>query len=291
MNSKHPRLAKFFGTTARPFLKWPGGKRSLVAEIIQHFPSKIKRYREPFLGGGAIFFGIADRLKGLAYLSDANEDLINTYDQVKHSLDLVVYLLRDHADLHDDPKYYYHMRDLDVATLKPEERAARFIYLNRTCFNGLYRVNKKGKFNVARGSYKSPSICDEVNLAEVHDLLMKRAILSNQDYTSIVCSPGDVIYCDPPYDGTFTSYTVKGFTGGDSFTTSNQSYLQKTIIKWVESGAKVVLSNSDTQLIRELYGDSSLFTVYEVTAPRLISRSTKTRKPVTELLIVSKEQN
>ena len=262
---------------ARPFLKWAGGKRALAPEITKLLPDTIKTYWEPFLGGGALFFALNTQIRD-ARLSDVNAELILTCQTVRNKLGALLPRLQEHKEAHADKKYYYRVRR---ATASPDavEVAARFIYLNRTCYNGLYRVNKNGLFNVPRGGYKNPAICDTDNLRVVSEVLQK-AILRHGDFGKVEPSPGDFIYCDPPYDGTFARCNARGF--GES----EQRRLRDTVLKWQGLGAQVMVSNADTPFIRSLYPESS-FRVHQVSAPRSINSKGNGRGPVNELLITT----
>lgn len=229
---------------ACPFIKWAGGKRALIPSLAKHFPEKIGTYWEPFVGGGAVFFTMADRMDR-AILSDTNEELIITYQTVKNQVGELIDALRVHAAGHKEDSYYLRMRATEPET--QVKIAARFIYLNKTCYNGLYRVNRSGKFNVPKGRYKDPGILNENGLRAASEVLQKTTIhIGGFDR---VVKPGadDFIYCDPPYDGCFTGYQAGGFDECD------QERLRNSVNGWVDAGARVMLSNSDTPLIRRLY--------------------------------------
>jgi DNA adenine methylase len=230
---------------ATPFVKWAGGKRVLIPDIARHFPEQVETYWEPFVGGGAVFFTMADRV-GRAVLSDLNEELVLAYKIVQDDVESLVEALRAHERQHHDDDGYF----LRVRAQEPENAldiAARFIYLNKTCFNGLYRVNKKGKFNVPKGRYKNPDICSPDKLRAASAVLAKATIRLG-DFEQ-VCQPaeGDFVYCDPPYDGCFDGYQAGGFDADE------QERLRNAVRKWTDAGADVLLSNSDTALIRKLY--------------------------------------
>ena len=259
---------------AYPFLKWVGGKRALVPEIVKVLPVQFNTYWEPFTGGGAVFFALDSRIRQ-AQLSDLNMDLMITYQVVKENPDGLIELLRQHEQSHA-PKYYAKVRK--AYNIEPDavRLAAQFIYLNKTGFNGLYRVNKAGKFNVPCGSYKNPKICDEPNIRAVSKVL-QTANLTSQSFADIEPQSGDLVYCDPPYDGTFTNYNGGGFTEDD------QRELATACIQWRRQGVHVIASNSDTPLVRSIYRD---FIVHEVSAPRNVSCNGNGRGKETELLIV-----
>ena len=239
--TQRPYLEK---APAAPFLKWAGGKRALMPDLAKFFPEHVGTYWEPFVGGGAVFFTMSNRIDR-AILSDLNEELVITYQVVKTNVDDLIETLRKHERGHSDTKYY-----LRVRAQEPEssvEIAARFIYLNKTCYNGLYRVNKKGKFNVPQGRYKNPGICKEDNLRAASKALEKATIRLGDFERIVRPNPDDFIYCDPPYDNCFTEYQAGGFQ------TEDQERLRNTINTWKEIGANVMLSNSDSPLIRRLY--------------------------------------
>lgn len=261
---------------ARPFVKWAGGKRTLIPEISRRLPGSIHTYWEPFLGGGAVYFGLNSRM-GSAQLSDVNAELALTYQVVRNNPEPLIDLLSEHARNHAKP-YYMRIRKLSD-TPSSIELAARFIYLNKTCYNGLYRVNKSGQFNVPMGSYKNPIICDAENLRAASEVL-KNAVIRIGDFDKINPSGGDFVYADPPYDGTFSGYDAHGFEESD------QTRLRDAAVRWHKAGAAVMVSNSDTELIRSLYGKSP-FVLHEVSAPRTINSNGSGRGAVGELLITT----
>lgn len=273
--TRRPRLDR---VRARPFLKWAGGKRALVPDIVERLPDTIAAYWEPFLGGGAVFFALDGRIQ-TARLSDVNAELALTYQMVRNKPEELIELLGSHESQHEDKDYYYRVRKTTGAR-DAVAVAARFIYLNKTCYNGLYRVNKSGEFNVPRGQYKNPTICDAAGLGKASAVLQKAEIRFG-DFDDMV-DPGarDFIYCDPPYDGTFTSYAAQGFGK------SEQQRLRDAVLRWHELGAAVMVSNADTELIRSLYS-SSAFTLHEVSAPRHINSDGGKRGSVAELLITT----
>ena len=262
---------------ARPFLKWAGGKRAVVPEIAKRLPETIETYWEPFLGGGAVFFSLDSRIRS-AKLSDVNAELALTYRVVRNKPEEVIELLKTHESRHEDKDYYYRIRKLKDSK-DAVEVAARFIYLNKTCYNGLYRVNKSGAFNVPRGTYKNPAICDVDGLRDASGVLQKAAI-SFGDFDKVAPGARDFIYCDPPYDGTFTSYDAGGF--GEL----EQRRLRDAALKWHKLGAAVMASNADTEMIRGLYAGSP-FTLHEVSARRNINCDGDKRGVAAELLITT----
>lgn len=267
-------------TRASPFVKWAGGKRHLVPAIIDHLPASFNTYYEPFLGGGAVFFALADRI-GKAVLSDTNADLIRAFEVIKEAPEALIERLKVHRKDHAEEGYYYQVRDQYNASRDDAgdklASVARFLYLNKTCYNGLYRVNSRGGFNVPKGQYKNPAIFSRANILAVGEAL-KNATLRKQDFQEIDPGPGDFIYCDPPYDDTFNGYAVGGF--GEK----GQRRLKAYMDRWRERGCYVLLSNSNTPLIRALYAD---YRIEEVTAPRAINSKANGRGMTTELLVMS----
>lgn len=272
-----------FGNTrvkAKPFIKWVGGKSQILTKISELLPpkSQIGRYFEPFLGGGAVFFYLQHPK---SFLSDNNKDLVELYDVVKNRVEELINALKVHKNEHD---YFYEVRAQDSKNLSSVQRAARFIYLNKTCFNGLYRVNSKGGFNVPFGKYKNPAICDTDGLRS-SSIALRNAKLTHGSFQSILtkAKSTDFIYFDPPYQplsktSSFTSYTSEKF-GEDE-----QKQLANIYRELSDRGCFVMLSNSDTPLIRELYKD---FYIYEVQANRAINSKAEGRGKITELLVIN----
>ena len=270
---------------AMPFVKWPGGKRTLIPAIARHFPDHVETYWEPFVGGGAVFFTFAKRIER-AILCDTNEDLVITYQVVKNDVDALIDRLGDHERAHrrrtgkkykDGKSYYYRVRDDEPRDAV--EVAARFIYLNKTCFNGLYRVNKSGRFNVPEGKYAKPDICNADRLRKASKALARARILLGDFGRTVQPSMGDFIYCDPPYDGCFTGYQAAGFA------IEAQKRLREAADVWAREGATVLLSNADTAAMRSLYANG--YDIEEVRAPRNINANAAGRGNAAELLIKS----
>jgi DNA adenine methylase len=265
---------------ARPLLKWAGGKTSSLPEILPRLPEKINTYYEPFVGGGAVFFALAAAKRfERAVLGDRNRELIRTYDALRLHTDQVVDALKNHVY---EESHYYMVRAKDPNKLGPIDCAARLIYLNKTCFNGLYRVNKSGGFNVPFGDYKNPTICDEENLRAAAEALSVVRLIG-EDFGEVVRSAkkGDAVYFDPPYipvseTSNFTGYSSGGF---DSF---DHERLRNVALMLAEKGVHVLLSNSDTPFVRDLY---EKFRIDEVTARRNINSKGGKRGKVGELLI------
>lgn len=269
----------------KPFLKWAGGKTALLPEILPRLPARIDTYYEPFLGGGAVFFALAaERRFGRALLGDANEDLVDTYVALATDPKAVIEALSKHVY---EESYYYTMRASKPKTLAA--RAARFIYLNRTCFNGLYRVNKKGEFNVPFGRYTNPTICDAENLGAVSMVLRDSVAIANVDFENLAANAreGDVVYYDPPYvpltpTSSFTSFTAGGFG------LNEQIRLRDSFKELDARGVHVLLSNSDTPVVRELYAG---FKLAKVRVPRRINSKGGKRGDVGELLISGRKKS
>lgn len=262
---------------AYPFLKWAGGKRTLVPEIVKLLPDQFGTYWEPFLGGGAVFFALDSRIRK-AHLSDVNLELMLTYRMIQKEPDKVIEALNAHTKAHGK-RHYKKVRDKQHDEQDPVLLAARFIYLNKTCYNGLYRVNKAGRFNVPMGRYKNPTICDEENLRRVSEVLQD-VTLKAVPFGQIEPKSGDLVYCDPPYDGTFSDYTGAGFTDDD------QKALRDACARWQSAGAHVIVSNSDTQLTRSLF-DGDGWTLHRVSAQRNINCKGNGRGRETELLMLA----
>lgn len=247
-------VQKLINAKPKPFVKWVGGKRQLLKQFRElglyppeDFNPISNTYYEPFVGGGAVFF---DLLPKNAELSDLNNELVITYNVIKNNVDELIQSLQKHIY---DKEYYLEVRAKKVEDLSNVEIASRFIFLNRTGFNGLYRVNKSGQFNVPFGRYNNPVIRDEDNLRRVSDAL-RDVKITHQDYKNVLktAKSGDFIYLDPPYypisiTSSFTSYTTEGFLEKE------QTELRDTFVKLHEKGCFVMLSNSDTSFINELY--------------------------------------
>ena len=266
---------------AVPFVKWAGGKRTIAKELTSLMPKAFGTYWEPFVGGGALFYEANGRISQ-AVLSDINSELITCYSTVKQDPEPLIAALESHASRHSKT-YYYAVRSQHTLQ-DPTEVAARLIYLNRTCFNGLYRVNRKGEFNVPMGSYTNPQIVNGANLRACSEALQS-AKVELYDFMDIEPAEGDFVYCDPPFDplsatASFTSYTK------DSFGPQDQVNLRDIALGWHRAGAKVMVSNSDTSLIRNLY-DSEPFTIRVVQAPRMVNSKADKRGPVNELVITT----
>jgi DNA adenine methylase len=266
-------------TTSKPFVKWVGGKRSLIHAILPRLPETFKTYYEPFVGGGALYFAIADKISR-AVLSDINPELITTYQTIKNQPERLIHALKKHAR-HHSAAYYYDVRQ--YAPRSDIEIAARFLYLNKTCYNGLYRVNSKGVFNTPIGRQQNANIVQQDNIAACSQVLKNTKILWG-DFTAISPRHGDFVYFDPPYypvdDISFTSYSK------DDFTASDQERLHDFIVALHKKGVFIMLSNSKTSFIKHLYAES-FFRHHTVKAPRFINCKAHDRGEVNELLITN----
>jgi DNA adenine methylase len=269
-------------TRPRPFLKWAGGKGQLLAELRTRLPASFNAYHEPFLGGAALFFELSARgcIPGGAFLSDLNPVLIEAYTVVRDDVEALIEALAPHANRED---HFYATRALDPATLTPVQRTARVIYLNRTCYNGLYRENSSGRFNVPFGRYVNPTICDRDTLRAASEAL-RGVDLSQADFQATVAraAPGDLVYFDPPYQpvsatSSFTAYHRDGF-GED-----RQLALRTAFATLAARGVHVLLSNSDTPFVRRLYAG---FRIDSVRANRAINSRADRRGTVGEVIVV-----
>jgi DNA adenine methylase len=262
----------------RPFLKWAGGKSKLIQQYIPYIPKEFNTYYEPFLGGGALFFHL---LPKSAVLTDINPELINVYRCVKDKTEPLIALLAEHQQNHNQ-HYYYQVRQYSYET--DVERAARVIYLNKTCFNGLYRENSKGKFNVPIGQYKNPKICHP-DLLYAASTALQSAEIDARGFAEVMnyAKSNDLVYFDPPYypisnTSNFTAYSRYSFSKDDQIT------LRDVFAELASRGVKVMLSNSDCDLIRSLYTE---FNIHHISAARAINSNAKKRGKIAELLVTS----
>jgi len=232
----------------RPVIKWAGGKRQMLGQYAPYFPLDYRAYHEPFLGGGAVYFFLSP---AKAFLSDINEELINMYRVLQTSVRELINDLHSHLN---DREYYYNLRAMDPAGLNEVQRASRLIFLNKTCYNGLYRVNRKNQFNVPFGSYAKPKIVDEEVLLAAH-FALQGATLERKDFQVVLdrSRSGDFVYFDPPYVPLSRTANFTDYTNG-SFDSREQARLADTFHELTQKGCLVMLSNSDTPLIRDLYG-------------------------------------
>ena len=266
-------------------VKWAGGKKQLLEQFKPFFPKEVKRYIEPFVGGGAIAFFILKYLKPKkAFLSDINEELINVYTVVRDKPEELIENLKKLKKSHSE-NTFYKIRSEDPELLSDVTRACRFIYLNKTCFNGLYRVNSKGGFNVPFGKYTNPAICMEEDLREISKLL-KGAQLNVASFEDILkyAKKGDFIYFDPPYyplnKSSFTKYSK------NDFLEKEQKELCEVFKKLDKKGCLVMLSNSDTEFIKDLYKS---FRINFVRATRMINCDATKRGKINEVVITNYE--
>ena len=271
----------------RPFVKWAGGKRQLIPILNQHLPENFDSFFEPFLGGGAMLFNIIRKNPNQkCQISDLNSDLILTYVTIRDKVEELIPSLKNHSKNYfkNSKSYYYKIRDSEPKN--QVEKASRLIFLNRTCFNGLYRVNSKGKFNVPLGRYTNPNIVNEANLRSVsHFLKSKNIIISCSDFSSILkdAHKGDFVYFDPPYQpvsstANFTSYTNRNFTFDD---------LERLAVlcqKLDSKGCKFMLSNSNSEEVLEIFSKSN-WKIFEIEANRTINSDSRKRTGHSELLI------
>lgn len=279
-------LSQILNVEPKPFVKWAGGKRQLLQVIEEHLPTQFGTYFEPFLGGGAVLFHIlAQNPDARCRASDLNSDLVLAYVTIRDRVDDLIESLQSHARNYkkNPDSYYYKIRGQEPRG--QIEKVSRLLFLNRTCFNGLYRVNSKGKFNVPLGRYANPNIVNEENLYAVSNMLRSRKVqFSCRDFASILedAKRGDFVYFDPPYQpvsstANFTSYTNKDFTYEDL------QKLVKVSEKLSEKGCKVLHSNSNSSDVRDLF--SKDWKVVEIPANRAINSDSSKRTGHTELLI------
>jgi len=268
----------------RPFLKWAGGKTRLLPILLAYAPHDFRNYHEPFLGGGALFFALyrLGRIRQ-AFLSDINAELMDTYRALQCAVEEVIAYLEQYPH---SKEFYYALRARDPWKMPLAERAARMIYLNKTGYNGLYRVNKRGQFNVPFGRYKRPNYKDFDNLRAVAKALQDNVHLKTASFEQVAkgVREGDFVYFDPPYDpvsatARFTQYHASGFGKAE------QQRLAEVFQQLSKKGVKVMLSNADTPFIRDLY--HGLGEIIQVHAPRFINSKGHKRGPQPELLILN----
>lgn len=269
-----------------PFLKWAGGKRQLLAELRRYYPKRLNCYYEPFLGAGAVLF---DLQPNRAVVNDINGELINTFRVIANDVEALISDISKHRN---EKEYYYQLRNLDRIAQYQElpdiQRASRIIFLNKTCFNGLFRVNSQGHFNVPYGNYKNPKIVDEVVLRATSQYLTANHIcITNVDFEEALqnASKGDFVYLDPPYDpvsdtASFTGYSVDGFGRNE------QIRLKSVFDDLARRGCRVLLSNSATDFIRDLYRD---YRIEMIGATRAINSNASRRGKVDEVLVMNYE--
>lgn len=272
----------------KPILKWAGGKRQLLKYISLYYPQKFNNYYEPFIGGASVFFDL--KPSGNVFINDYNEEIINVYKNIQYAPNELINLLENHAQLHNK-EHFYNTRNLDrnpnqFDKLAPVERAARTIYLNRTCYNGLYRVNRKGFFNTPMGRYSNPLICDVQNILNINNYFNNTNItFTCGDFEKALygVNKNDFVYLDPPYypislTSSFTDYTKVGFTKQD------QIRLYECCKNINDKEAFFMQSNSDCDFIRDLYKD---FKITKVPVKRFINSNGSGRKQLYELIITN----
>lgn len=267
----------------QPVLKWVGGKRQLLPEIEKYIPSTYKAYYEPFVGGGAVLFHLQPKT---AVINDINGELINLYSIIKDDVEALITDLQRHRNESD---YFYEIRELDrkkeeYNRLSAVERASRVIYLNKTCYNGLFRVNRAGEFNSPFGSYKNPNIVNEITLRAVSNYFNKSDIrFENTDFVQALdgIKRGSFVYFDPPYDPVSSSASFTGYDKG-GFDRAEQQRLKELCDSLNEKGVKFLLSNSSTDFIRDLYKD---YKIEIIKAKRAINSKGDSRGEIDEVLV------
>jgi len=273
--------------TPKPFVKWAGGKRQLIPILNQNLPESFGTYYEPFLGGGALLFHILWKKNNQkCSVSDLNSDLVLAYTVIRDRPDALIISLKNHEKNYqtDSNSYYYSVRESNPRSAI--EKTSRLIFLNRTCFNGLYRVNSKGKFNVPLGKYTNPNIVNEENIRSVSNILQSnRTSIKCRDFEAVLhdAKKGDLVYFDPPYQpvsttANFTSYTNKDFTYDDL------RRLAELCLRLDSKGCKVLLSNSDSKEVADIFSEKP-WKVTKIEANRSINSNSKKRTGHFELLI------
>jgi len=274
-------------SSPKPFVKWAGGKRQLIPEIEKHLPEKFSSYFEPFLGGGALLFHLLSENKNLkGYVSDLNSDLILAYVTIRDNLDGLLKSLQKHSNNYfsDSKSYYYSVRESNPKS--QIEKVSRLLFMNRTCFNGLYRVNSKGKFNVPLGRYSNPNIVQEENLRSVNQFLNhNKIIIKCQDFSSTVekVKKGDFVYFDPPYQPVSKTANFTSYTNGN-FGLNDLKRLSKVSNQLAKKGVNVLLSNSSSKQVRELFSSKD-WKIFEIEANRAINSDSNKRTGHSEFLI------
>ncbi len=270
----------------KPFVKWAGGKRQLMSELEKNFPTKFGTYLEPFLGGGAVMFDLLTKEPTLkCNVSDLNSDLVLSYVTIRDRLEKLIESLENHSKNYhkDSTGYYYEVRNQEPKN--QIEKVSRLLFLNKTCFNGLYRVNSKGKFNVPLGRYTNPNIVNKENLQAVSKTLQSGKIkISCRDFSSIIkdAKKGDFVYFDPPYQpvsdtANFTSYTHRDFTEDDL------ERLADLANQLNSKGCNVMLSNSNSKTVKKMF--SSGWKIKEIKANRAINSNSQKRTGHKEIII------
>ncbi|ACA35630.1 TPA: DNA adenine methylase [Streptococcus pneumoniae] len=275
--------------TLQPFTKWTGGKRQLLPVIRELIPKTYNRYFEPFVGGGALFFDLAPKD---AVINDFNAELINCYQQIKDNPQELIEILKVHQE-YNSKEYYLDLRSADrderIDMMSEVQRAARILYMLRVNFNGLYRVNSKNQFNVPYGRYKNPKIVDEELISAISVYINNNQLeIKVGDFEKAIVDvrTGDFVYFDPPYiplseTSAFTSYTHEGFSFAD------QVRLRDAFKRLSDTGAYVMLSNSSSALVEELYKD---FNIHYVEATRTNGAKSSSRGKISEIIVTNYEK-
>lgn len=261
----------------KPFVKWVGGKRGIMPELIKRIPKQINNYFEPFVGGGALFYEMSNH-PSYAYLSDINFPLIACYNNIKYNLKSLIEKLSQHKEKHSEEYYYIARSSQDnFSNSGTVENSALFIYLINTCFNGLYSTNKKGEFNTSSGKRKNPKIFDEENLKRI-SYLLKYADISHKDFAEITPQKNDFVYFDPPYHNTTVKYTNDGFSEND------QIRLRDFALELSRAGVNVMISNANTDFINKIY---TKFKIEKIIAPRSLNRTNGRPTSAYEVIITN----
>ena len=271
----------------KPFVKWVGGKRQLMRDLENNFPTQFDTYHEPFLGGGAVMFNLLSKKPKISYnVSDFNADLILAYVTIRDKLGKLIESLENHSKNYhkNSTEYYYQVRKQEPK--QQIEKVSRLIFLNRTCFNGLYRVNKKGQFNVPLGRYTNPNIVNKENLIAVSKILQSEKIkISCRGFEAVLddMKKGDLVYFDPPYQplnntANFTSYTHRDFTEDDL------KRLVDLANRLNSKGCHVLLSNSNSETVKDYFSEKH-WSIIEIDANRSINCNSKKRTGHKEIII------
>ncbi|MBE9168483.1 DNA adenine methylase [Pleurocapsales cyanobacterium LEGE 06147] len=281
-DTEQPLAHKSDKINCRPFVKWAGGKSQLLDELSKRVPAKFSRYFEPFVGGGALFFHLQPKE---AYLSDLNPEVVNTYQTIRNKIDELIADLKSH--IHSS-EYFYEIRNADrtkdYQKWKDVKKASRFIYLNKTCYNGLYRVNTKGQFNVPFGKYVNPKIVDEDNFYACHKVLQSAHInLGSFLHIEEIVEKDDFVYFDPPYAPLNQTSNFTGYSR-DGFDRSMQKELKNLCDRLTEAGVRFMLSNSSAPTILELYKNYNIEFIY---AARAINSNAKKRGKIAEVIVTN----
>jgi DNA adenine methylase len=270
-----------------PVVKWVGGKRQILDQIKKYVPKTISTYYEPFIGGGAVLFALQPHK---AVVNDINLELINLYEVIKTDVERLIKDLQKH---NNEERYFYGIRELDrnvtlYNQLSPVQRASRMIYLNKTCYNGLFRVNKAGEFNTPFGNYRNPNIVNEITLRAVSKYFNKADLkFTRLDFEEALkgAKKGAFVYLDPPYDPVSDTASFTGYDKG-GFNKAEQIRLKKVCDRLNERGIKFLLSNSATQFIKELYRD---YQIEIIQAKRAVNSKADKRGEINEVLVMNFE--